>query len=228
MAKYYHHLTNYHHRLRHLKRLKRLFALGVVIISVSAVVVILDIFNEKSQQPTPASQITTVVQQSPVVILRSEFFQFQAPVDWVEVNNQSTSQKFVYREIKNTQISNQLDVYVNNFPNDILADYVLPVTVSKDQLGIAATELSDHCRNALPTKPTDHNPKTVTYKEVTFNCRVDGTEFIVVAGKVGGTPDIKLMRPGGKLTSYYLVYRDLRADPNGDDFTTIINSFQTR
>lgn len=228
VAKYYYHLTNYHHRNRHVKRLKRMLVFGVVVVFVAAGVIAFDILRQRNEKPGPTSQLSTVVQQSPVAILRTEFFQFQAPIDWVEVRNESTTQKYVYREIKNTLINNQLEIYVNNAPKELLAEYVFPVTINKDQLGITATELSNHCKNSQATKPASNNPLTVTYKGVTFGCRIDGTEFIIVAGKVGGTPELKLMRPNGSAASYTLVYRDLTANPTGDDFSAILSSFQTR
>ena len=227
MARYYYHLTNYHHRHRHVKRLKRFFIAALVLIVIVVGLVGADIFRQHKEKPSPPSQLSTVIQQAPVAVLRTEFFQFQAPVNWVEISNESTSQKFLYRDIKNTLINNQLEVYVNSAPKNLLAEYVVPVTVNSDHLSLTAGILSDHCKKAVP-KPLDHNPVMVTYNGVTFGCRIDGTEFIVVAGQKGGTTDIKLIRPNGKATTYTLVYRDLTANPTGNDFTNILNSFQAR
>jgi hypothetical protein len=227
MARYYYHLTNYHHRHRHIKRLKRFFLVILIVALVAAAVIAVDTLRPHKEQPSAPSKVTTSVQQASVAILRTEYFQFQAPPDWVEISNQSTSQKFVYREINSTNIKNQLDIYVNNPPKELFAEYVLPVTVKDDHASLMAGTLSDHCKKAVP-KPLNENSLTVTYEGVTFGCHFSGTAFIVVAGQKGGTTDIKLIRPNGQPITYTLVYRDLTADPTGDDFAGILNSFQAR
>jgi hypothetical protein len=200
---------------------------AVLLALIGAGVIIADTLRQHKQQPSAPSKITTTVQQSSVSILRTEYFQFQAPADWVEISNQSTSQKFVYREIKNTLIQNQLDIYVNNSPKELFAEYVLPVKVKDDRMGLEAGEISEHCKKAVP-KPLNSNSLSVTYQGVTFGCHLSGTAFIVVAGQKGGTTDIRLIRPNGQAITYTLVYRDLTADPTGDDFVGILNSFQAR
>jgi len=226
MARYYYYLTNYHHQRRHLKRLKRVGVIFACLLLLASIAIVTDILISRHNQPRPVSQSDILIQQSPINIFRTGYFQFQASPAWAAIANASSANMFVYRKLDQDLIQQELDIYVNQPPAILNATYVEPVLASTDGV-LHAQGVSQHCKNAQPSWAR-LEPTVVTYQKVTFTCVPDGTDYTVVAGEVGGTPNIKLRRPDNSLATYTLVFKDVTVLPSADQFTQILNSFEAR
>ncbi|GAC1391584.1 MAG: hypothetical protein NVSMB46_04680 [Candidatus Saccharimonadales bacterium] len=227
MAKYYNHQTNYHQRKKHITYVKRIIILCVLIVLVGAVGIAADIIRNNRHKDQPVSQQTTIIQQLPVNVLRSQYFQFQASTGWVEVQSAHIPNEFVYRNISNNQTKQELDIYVNQLPTNILAEYVAPVQVIGSNHFVAST-VSNHCNTSLPANNQKRIPTQVAFQKVTFICNVDGTDFTAIAGETNGTPLITLNRINKTSATYYIVYKDITVSPNLQTFATILNTFVSR
>lgn len=226
MARYYYHLTNYHHRSRHIKHVKFMVFAVVFMVFVAVIVIAFDLLSLREASSPPASPQSSLVEQAPITIFRTEFFQFQAGSKWVAIATASKEGKYVYRNLDHTSIQQELNIYVNKTPDELTATYVVPVIASLEG-HITASELSPHCKNGLPAN-AKLNPTSITYQKTTFNCIPDGTDYRVLASMEGGTPILKLKRPNGSEASYILYFHDVTVNPSPDQFRQILNSFQTR
>lgn len=226
MARYYYHLTNYHHRHRHIKRLKRLIAGACLLTILIAGLIIGDVLRLRRKPAPPPTQQSTIIQQSPVSIFRTEYFQFQTGSKWAAIATDGNNGMYVYRNLDQSFIQQELDVYVNKTPNELTATYIVPVAAAVDGR-LTARALSPHCKNALPAD-AKKTATPVTYLKVTFTCITDGTDFRVLAGIENGTPNMKLIRPNGASANYILYFHDVTANPSAEQFEQILNSFQTR
>ncbi len=159
-------------------------------------------------------------------IFTTEYFQFQAPKNWVAIPSESGNGKYVYRGINKPIVEDELIVYVNNIPGDLTATRLLPVELKPGGQELSVGSISDHCNNAL----TDHNidKKVVTYKKVSLNCDVDNTQYNILVGLIGGSTRMTLNRPDGSTAEYTILYRDVRAIPDASGLLQIMQSFQTR
>jgi len=230
MPKYYYHKTNYHERQRHIIWVKRIIFLFVLIILAGVALIAYDIFHQKYKKYQPVSQLTTVVQQPPINVIRTQYYQFQAAPTWVEVANETSNNKFVYRNFKGLDLQQELDIWVNvSQPADhtLIPEYIVPVKVKPDG-SFVVSPVSDLCKNALPPTWTKRDPVRLTYKDVTFLCNVDGTEFTAQAGAINGSEVIKMNRPDGSTATYTIVFRDLTISPNFQFFQNILSTFMTR
>lgn len=69
----------------------------------------------------------------------------------------------------------------------------------------------------------------MSWQGVQLICNPDSvSEYRVVVGQTGPSPNIVLTRPDGSNVSYKIVYTDLSANPSTNDITAILESFQTR
>ena len=227
MARYYYYLTNYHHRHRHLKRLKRLIVGFIVLIIAAAALVTADIIHSHAHQTTPLSQQSTVIQQASITVIRSQYFQFQAPTGWEEIAGSGVNGKYIYRNNNNGLIDQELEIYVNVTQSiPLTAEYVLPVQIWPNGR-LTSGEVSDHCKTGAP-KGISETSLPIVFQSIHFNCHVDGTDYTVLIGVKGGTPQLTLTRSNGSTAQYTIVYHDLTANPGPGQLTKIIGSFQAR
>ncbi len=175
-------------------------------------------------------EISSSVQSANVSVYRTEYFQFQAPDEWILVENESNSKKFVY--VKNTGqlITQRLIVYIDRSAtereSDIKTTNVLPVNV--DELGnfIPLDKVSEHCDTSWP-KELVRNPSRITHEEVSFVCAPSSKQYNVIVGKVGASEDIPVILKDGRQITVAIQYSDLTAYPSTGDIYNIVTSFNT-
>lgn len=226
MARYYYHLTNYHHKSRHYKRLRRFIIFFLILLAVAGTVLGLSVFRDSNQKVDPVSQETTIIQQSSVTVLRSEYFQFQATSGWSQVQGSTVPGQYLYRNLSNNLINQEISVFVNTLPEDMTAEYVLPVSVDAKGL-LHAEQTSEHCKN-YSAKGISATSLESKYQDISFKCHVDGTDYTILVGLKGQSTTMRLPRPNGTTAQYVIRYRDLTANPGPGQVSNMISSFQTR
>lgn len=204
-------------------------ALAVIIILVVTVDWVLKQFS--GSNTVVSRENTTSVQSANVSVYRTEFFQFQAPNDWVSVSSESTDKKFIYVKNSGSLIKSKFAVYIDRPAGDREADFnvtkVLPLSKgvlnSFDNIG----QVSDHCKEGWPKDLITGNPSRITYDNVSFVCTPDGKQFNVVVGEIGGDEAIEVELANGKKITLTIVYSDLTAYPTPGDIYNIVSSFNT-
>lgn len=224
----YHHGISQHRRRKYLKRIF-IFSMVVIVLVILAIIIIrLDGFlQDKVNTPeTTTSNQTSSYFASSDKIFTTDYFQFQAAKNWVEIPSESTTSKFVYRGVNKPIIEDELIIYVNEIPADLSATRLLPAETSASARELIPGTVSDHCNGAS----ADHNidEKVVTFKKVKMNCDIDNTQFNVLVGLVEGSTRMKLKRPDGSSADYTILYRNVKAIPDGTHLLEIIRAFQTR
>lgn len=224
----YHHKVSLHRRRRYIKKVYIFF---IIVAVLAALIVFALRLDSLLQDRVNTPELTTTDETSTYFasrnkIFTTDYFQFQAPKNWAAIPSESGSGKYVYRGINKPIVEDELVIYVNDIPGDLLATRLLPVEASPVGQGLTVGSVSDHCNNAL----ADHNidEKVVTYKKVSLNCDVDNTQYNVLVGLVGGSTRMKLNRPDGSTADYTILFKDLRAIPDASALLQIMQSFQTR
>jgi hypothetical protein len=232
MSSYYRE-QGFHSRKRFLRRLRYIWALLILGILVLGGFFVYDAIrqNKKSDEASNASAAVTSLVVSSTQLQSSPYFQFQSPKNWRAIANESRSNHFVYREYNGPLIEQELVIDINRESPEVLAlvqtTRVLPIKASSLGKLTPNGAISDHCKNGA--KPAGaRNPLVVTYKEVKFNCNPETSNYIVVVGLVGGTNDMLLKRPSGGTATYNITYKDLTAQPTGNDLDNMIETFETR
>lgn len=228
---YRHNDTLHNHKVRanHFKKLALIFT-GIV--SVFVLVVTIDwVLGQLSNSNTLVSRENiTSVQSANVSVYRSEYFQFQAPEDWVFVSSESTDSKFVYVKNKANLITNRFVVYINRPSRSQEADLkitrVLPVEQGELGSFINIGEVSNHCDDSWPEN-TVRTPTRIQHKSVSFVCSVDSEQYNVVVGEYNNDENILTTLRNGNQASFTIIYSDLTAYPIPGDIYNIVSSFST-
>jgi hypothetical protein len=184
--------------------------------------------NRLSNTNTVVSRSTTTsVQSVNVSAYRTEFFQFQAPDDWVAVAGETTDKKFVYVKNKGTLITQKLIIYVDREIQqreaDFKATHVLPTDTSPLGSFVNIGEVSNHCGESWTG--VNRDPARLTHSNVNFVCNPDSGQYNVVVGKNGSNEAIRFEGFQGSSHTYTIVYSDLTAYPGAGDLYNIISGF---
>ncbi len=224
--KYNNHL-NYRKRQKFVFRVRLISTFVVVVAVVIGLTLYINYLRKNNQFKPVESGMSSSVMASSINILKSPFFQFQAPQGWVEIPNESTSNKFVYRSIKANLIVNELIIYVNQIPANLEANRILPVRMSGTEMSLDPTTVSDHCIKKLGDK-SSVNAQDVIINDVRLRCDSDSTNYTVMVGLIGKDTAINIKRPDNTHATYTFYYTNLRAVPDASEFTEMVRSFQTR
>lgn len=169
----------------------------------------------------------TSVQSANVSVYRTKYFQFQAPQEWVSVENESTDKKFVYLKKTEAQFLQKLVIYVDRPTTDREADFkltrVLPVQISELGNLIQQSNVSDHCNNSFP-KDGYRDPRRITHNEVSFVCDPDSQQYSILVGEIGGSEELEVNTSDGSKIKLVIVFSDLTAYPNTGDLYNIVSS----
>lgn len=180
--------------------------------------------NYNSPEQTTSTETSGYFGNS-VNILRSQYFQFQADKNWVEVPAESTPTKFVYRSFSKNLVEHELIVYVGEVPATIGANRLLPVEVRAGN-GFGRQSVSNHC--AEGAKSTNAQNTVVKLQSVMFECDSDSTDYSILVGEINGSTKIPMNRPDKSVANYTISYKNLRATGDPSQIYQIIDTFQTR
>jgi hypothetical protein len=219
-----------HKRQTHTQFIKWIIGGGVFATTVVLAVLLISSNILVTRQAEPiTSDVRTVMQDTSTTIFRSPLFQFQAKSSWVEITKNMKENHFFYRSYRGPLIEQDLLIYHDPKPSeiiDLMASRVLPVQVKTDGSLDLVASISEPCGSVVKTANKD--PRKLTFNNVTFNCLVDGVIFDVLVGLDGGTPSLIINRPKKEPANIIIYYRDLRANPNGRELPSILETFQTR
>lgn len=229
MGAYKHTVNNYNRRRRALKVRRVAIALTGITMVISIAIGVDWFLNSISNKDTVITkESTSSVQAASVSVYRSQFFQFQAPEEWVFVSSQSTDKKFVYVKNDDTLVTQRFVVYINRPKTDHEADIpitnVLPVTVQVENRLKAGT-VSKHCSEEPIEKSLGPNQR-ITYEDVSFVCSSGSKQYNVIIGESGQDEVFEFQtEPNGAFT-VTMVYSDLTAYPNAGDIYNIVSTFE--
>lgn len=215
----------------HHKRFKRLLPvlIGIIVFIIGVVALY---WWVRIDTPEPVPVLSKAVNEgtyTPNRLFETDWFSFEAPKDWVFVENLSTPPtKFVYKDYLGDKATGLLTVYVNSAPNSDEASFTNIVSTSvRAQTSLEAIKTSEHCKTVVPDK-NNRSPQTVTLDQVTFSCYTDGVNFYAAAGAVDGTPNIKMLRGDLSEATYVITYRNIGYDSNPQALQRVISTFLSR
>lgn len=224
--KYNNHL-NYQDRRHFLFKVRVIIFCALVLALLTAAYMY---FSVAIQRDANTTDITTSQQNSSyfapsVKIFKSPYFQFQTNNTWAEITNESNSNKYVYRSLRANLIEHELIIYVNQLPQALSANRVLPANpkTGGELLPIAASE---HCVKAAGG--TSSRDEEVLLERVKFLCDSDSTNYTVLVGLIDAKSSMVLKRPNGETATYSIYYSNLKATPDDAQLRQIVDSFQTR
>lgn len=227
MSNYYRE-QGYHSRKRLARRLRYLFLFLLLCMVAGGVAIGIDAYRQSKEAEQP-SQLTAPVNSTVVAstkVHNSQYFQFQSPKSWVAIANETTGDKFVYHSSRSGIIESILTIYVNQEPPTLQVTRVLPVSVGIDQI-LSPDDISDHCTKSIPGGER-MDSKQITLLGVSILCDSNSSGYTVVAGLKNGTPIMKLSRPNGQTATYLIHYSNIKAIPDGNEFKSIVSTFQVR
>lgn len=211
--------------------LKRSAVLSIVLLLLATIIFGLirvdSYFRDRKNTPdNTTTRQTTSFYDTKDQIYRTGYFQFQTKNSWVEIQNESSQAKYVYRNLSGSIIEEELVIYVNNIPANLAATRVLPVSLN-DKQQFEVGKVSEHCVKSLGGATSSQNQK-ISLRGVKMLCDSDSTLYEVLVGPKGGTTNLALARPDRTSATYAIFYRNVKATPNPEQLYQIISSFQTR
>lgn len=224
--RYYYKISS-HSKKRYLRRVYIFIAVLLSITLAIFAYIKIDAYLQKNQNAPSATttEKTTGYFAPTTKIFRTQYFQFQSDDSWVEMPAESSSTEYVYRGFRNNLIEQELIIYVGVIPSNLSGTRVLPVSIKEDKQ-FSINQVSDHCNKA--TGGPIIGQAQVSFQDVTMLCDVDGTQYQVLVGLIGGTTNLTLSRPDGTNEVYAIYYKNVKASPDSIQFSQIVSSFQTR
>jgi len=215
-----------HGQHHHIRRLKRTLAVLVFILLLPIAWVLRSYLDRPEEANTPVATTPRIIsQQANVQVFQTPFFQFETTKVWAEAkDNPQGNGSYIYRAYQSTLIQQELTIYVNPALNPPEVTHVLPISL-RDRSLIVAQPISPHCQTAVPAGLKDS--MQIRFQDVSFMCDSDGTVFSVLVGEVKGTGNLTLPRTQQGTNKFIIVYRDLTAQPSGQDLPGIIKSFRS-
>lgn len=227
---YRHNDNLYKHKVR-ANKFRKVTVFAVCFVLIVAGIVGADwLMSELSSSGTVVSRETrTSVQSANVSAYRTEYFQFQAPQEWVLINGESTDNRFVYVKNTGNLITQRFTVYINRADLDREADFnltrILPVQLTDQKRLDRVGDVSTHCDESFP-KDGNRDPRRIIHDEVSFVCNPDSAQYTIAVGIYKGTESIPAKLRDGRNMKMVLLYEDLTAYPNTGDIYNIVSSFQ--
>lgn len=226
----YRHKVNNFHRKKLANRMKRSAqVLVVVLVLISGYIAVDWLRNELSTSDSVTTvQNTSSVQAASASVYRTDYFQFQAPEEWVYVSSQSTDKKFVYIKNDNQLVTERFIVFVDrpvvDRESDMSLTHVLPVEMIDGQR-LKLAEISDHCGEAEGVARTAPNQRIVL-NGASFFCNSASKQYNVIVSEIDGDEGLEFVRESGEKVNLTLIYSDLTAYPSAGDIDRIVSSFQ--
>jgi hypothetical protein len=200
--------------------------LGLVLVLGGAGFYILSSLRAKPSQPVSTAQVTTVA--DPKETFTGPYFQFQDTGKWSFDKHDSTNNKYVYLKYQKNELLHQLNIYVNQTPPplNLAVQRALPLRIvnnnSFDITNVSSPCVAQYAQGEL------HREKEISINGAVMLCDPDNAQYSVVLSEIGGSYELKMVRPGGTAIQFVITYTDLGLDPQPDSLLNIAGSFQTR
>lgn len=190
------------------------------------VVVFIDWLLSNIRQEQVVSRGTdATVQSSSTNIFRTPYFQFQTDDSWREIES-GENEKYIYRSFDSKLVTHEITVEVDKGNPVVLGSErvsrVLPVEIIKNRLS-HVSPISPHCTELREDKD-NRRQQIVEYRQASFQCNPDSSEFLVSIALVGGSEVIQSETDEGTLRSYKISYRDSTFYPTGRSLDNIIDT----
>lgn len=225
----YNNHQSYKKRKRFLLKVRLVFVLLLAPVLLGLYIIYNDfiIDNSSSQEKSATSQPTRSYVAPKVSIFKTPYFQFQADQSWVEVPAESSPSKFLYRSLRSNLIEHELVIYVDQIPANLSSSRILPAQFKKGMTELVPLVVSEHCMKVVPELQRS-SIVSVALMQVQFNCDADTTSYSILLGAVNGSSSIKMQRPDSSISTYSILYTNLKASPEPSQIQMISSSFQTR
>ena len=228
---YNHNGNSYKHQVKAIRIRKITFVVVFIFLAVVLFIAFDWIKGQFSTSNTVVSrENTSIVQSANVSVYRTEYFQFQAPEEWVFVSSLSTDKKFVYVKNNDSLVSQRLIVYVDRPVTSMEADFkatnVLPIEVTSLGNFTPVGGVSTHCNDSWP-EGLKRNPERITHDGVSFVCHPSSAQYNVIIGQAEGSEIIPATLDDGREITLTIIFSDLTAYPGPGDLFNIISSFNT-
>jgi hypothetical protein len=155
----------------------------------------------------------------------SKYFEFSDTNDWLYAPNDSTPSMITYLQYHDGVVARSITVYVNQTPLqlNLATTRVLPVNILNDN-SFSTTDISQTCGSLYGSAPKVDKP--VSMNGTNFVCVPDSPEYLVIAGQINGSYNLRLKRANGQLANYIIIYHDLSTDPNPQPFLDVMQTFK--
>lgn len=211
-----------HHHL--VFRRRALVALSIlIVVGILVAAIFLDL-HRNTKKPD-ISKVQTEKVSDNMSTFRSPYFQFRDTGKWV-LDQNSTSQKFIYSKFQGLLPQHQLIVYVNQvpIPRFLAVSRVLPVRIVNGN-SFNVTSVSSHCGSTYgPQEP--HRVKTVSINEANMLCDPDMAQYTVILSQINGDYQLHLQRLDGTPVTLIITYLDGTLAPEPSTLLRLANSFQ--
>lgn len=204
------------------------FSALLVFIALSVIAVDFVIQRMSTSNTVVSRTNTTSVQSANITSFRSDYFQFQAPEEWIQVSTLSTDKRYVYYKKDGQRVTQRFIVEIDRPVTDREATYkfthALPVQVSELGNLVNVGEVGTHCEESWPEN-TPGSPKRIEHNNVSFVCAPKANQYNVIIGEYDADEALEVTRDDGTTTTLTLIYSDLTAYPGTGDVYNIISSF---
>lgn len=228
----YDYQTSYFHKRSTARRVHVIALVGLVVATAMAGWVGFDWLRERLRKDSPTSESTSVtIQSQAVTSFRSSYFEFQADEAWQEIVSENRPNRFVYRRFDGPLVTDDLVIEIGTSSPKSLAETtstrVLGARVNSDGSLVPEGLVSAHCKEVYPDTSTAL-PKIVQLNGVNFMCNPNSNQYDVWVGMVNGDTELKINRPSGEVTSYYIEYKSLETNPQGNRLIQLLSTFKSR
>lgn len=226
-------MSNYHYDVslsrqkKFIRQFKIFLLASFTILLVTGIIIGFDSYHQSIKGNTGVGQPLLTVVKPSIREFDTAYFSFASPTSWINLPDQTTTQKFTYQGGKGKMLQQRLDIYINNLPKDLYGTRALPIRIDSASNRIIPTEVTEHCNSASTLKKASA-PVRVTISEVSMPCQLDSANYIVIVAEKGGDESIKLKRTDGSTVKYYFVYRSSSVPPDTQPLIDIISSFTSK
>ena len=226
---YKHNDALHKHQVR-ARRLRKFAIVFVVVVSVGGVFIAFDWLRNQitNTETVVSSENTKSVQAANISVYRTEYFQFQAPDDWVAVAQQDQEKVYTYLKKSASSVDQRIVFYVDLPETTSVSQNIaklLPVEISEAGDFIPIDTISEHCDTSWP-EDLARNPGRIVHKGITMECTPNTQEYNVILGAFGKSDRIEVKRSTGEAMTLTVVYSDLTAYPTPGDLFNILTSLK--
>ena len=169
---------------------------------------------------------------APKRLIQTDRFSFESPSNWQLSNEESLgTSKYVYftHSLSNDLIEFELDILFDRSLDGQPVNYVMPVTVTKENK-LLAGPLSERCGDQLVAQKGNSAPGVLAmqFQNAHYICAVTGSGEKAAVAVIGSSYDLPLRGSNGQLTYVNISFKNSSSSSFGSELTQIVNSFKLK